>query len=177
LRRGAHCDFAGGDVLAEEEKVSTAVNDAPRDPLELFGVYDRGTPGKERIVLRALEPVSLSAYAVILGADAGSGNIIPFHDHFYWLGNTTLAAGSWVFLYTGAGQAMITTETNTRTPVQALYWGKAAVVFTNPLIIPAVLRAGDVMVWQKNRQVQQGIIDEARTKNYLRELMQRSEDK
>lgn len=122
-------------------------------PLELFGVYDRALPGKERIVLRVNEPVSLAPFALLIGWQTSEGGIVPLNDQFFWLGPRDINVPGWVFVYTGSGNEILSTETGTGEPLQALYWGKRSVVFTSPMVIPALIQIADVDIWRRDRGV------------------------
>ena len=106
--------------------------------LEIFGVYDRGIPNKERIVLRANLDTNLSTYCLVLGFTGGNPNIIfPVSDHFLWLGNIIAAQNSWIFIFTGPGTPAVTQEINTKFPVQNIFWNKRNVVLDNQDLTPA----------------------------------------
>jgi hypothetical protein len=137
-------------------------------PIELFGVYDRAVGGKERIVLRVNEWVSLARYAIVLGVPAAEGGILPFRDSFYWLGAREMRVPGWVFVYTGSGNEGTGKESATGDPVQALYWGRPQVVFTSSLVLPALIEISGADIWTRDRGV--GEI-EAPSRNALRGII------
>lgn len=107
-------------------------------PLEIFGVYDRGVPNLERIVLRSTGQADLRSYYMMLGARVplSSDRILPLPDQCLWLGERVVAPNSWVFVYTGSGTDIVTTENHTKQPLQAIFWHKPSVVLSNPDVIP-----------------------------------------
>ena len=127
---------------------------APRPALELFGIYDRGVPNKERIALKVNALVNTADYAVILGVAGANGTIIPARDQFLWLGRTVVDVG-WVFVFTGPGDPMVTTESNTKEPMHAIYWGKPNVMFTIPEARAALVRLGPIQVWSGDQTIEQ----------------------
>lgn len=113
--------------------------------LEIFGVYDRGIPNAERIVLRANRAVDLTNYAVLLGFDQNN-SVFPFTDNFLWLGAKTLSVPSWVFIYTGQGKESVSQEIHTKDPVHALYWEKPTIILSNPQIVPVLVQLANVII-------------------------------
>ena len=113
----------------------------PPDILELqiFGVYDRGVPNAERIVLRPLIALDLANYALTLGVRTPRG-AWPTTDHYFWLGSYLIEPPSWIFVYTGPGRPKVTHESQTKEPVHVMHWNKPEVVFQNPDVVPVLLR-------------------------------------
>jgi len=114
--------------------------------LELFGVYERGVPNAERIVLRANSIVNLGFYAVGLGAKSENGMAYPIPDQFLWLGEMYLDKGAWVFIFTGKGTPAVTKEQHTGDPMHVMYWHKDAVVLTHDSVVPMLYRFDGVSV-------------------------------
>lgn len=112
--------------------------------LEMYGIYERGVPNAERIVLRAHQPVDLSRYGLILGLTGRDNSIVPARDNFLWLGNIALGSPGWVFVYTGTGTPGPSIEVHTKEPLQVLYWDKAFAVFTEPSFTAALIQFGEV---------------------------------
>ena len=122
--------------------------------LEIFGVYDRGEPNKERIVLRANLETNLSTYCLVLGFTGGSSNIIfPIADHFLWLGNTIVAKNAWVFIFTGPGMSTVTQEENTKDPAHNIFWNKKNVVLDTLDLTPALLKINTVLIAGVNKNI------------------------
>ncbi len=117
--------------------------------LEIFGVYDRGVPNSERIVLRANGPVDLSWYCLLLGIAGAEESLIPIRDEFLWLGRRTMESPGWVFVFTGAGQEGISQEKFTKDPIHMVYWHKPNVILENKEIIPALIMISSVQVGNK----------------------------
>lgn len=140
--------------------------------LELFGIYDRGVPNRERIVLRAHRPVDLSNYALLLGIRGKHGSIVPAPDQFQWLGATRVEGPAWVFVYTGPGQPTVTLETTTKEPAHSIYWNKPSVIFTDPQLIAALVYMSPVQIWAKDKTLadlqQQGAEEQ---RNYYQEAL------
>ena len=99
--------------------------------LEVFGIYDRGIANHERIAIRVNRPVTISNYALLMGVESEGGNLVPFRDHFLWLGHHTFDVPSWIFVYTGEGTQKISQETHTKDPVLTLYWNHPNVMFSD----------------------------------------------
>ncbi|ACT50263.1 hypothetical protein [Methylovorus glucosotrophus] len=115
--------------------------------IEIFGVYDRGVPNKERVVLRVTQTLNLANYFLIVGL-AHENNIWPFNDSFLWLTNIEVVGPAWVFIYTGKGTPRVELEMNTKQPLHALYWGKEKVIFDKD-ISPALVSFGPVEIGNK----------------------------
>lgn len=122
--------------------------------IELFGVYDRGVPNEERIVLRVNAATSLKDYFLVLGyTDGKAGNSIwPANDNFLWLTDINMDVPSWVFVYTGKGKPGISIEKVTNQPLQTLYWNKENVVLDNPNINPALASFGLIEIGNKENK-------------------------
>ena len=114
--------------------------------LEVFGVYDRGVPNRERIVLRANRPIELTRYALLLGVEGRDQSFIPLRDEFLWLGTQFIATPGWVFVYTGDGQGGVSQETFTKDPIYMLFWQKPSVILDDHRLIPTLVSFGDVEI-------------------------------
>jgi hypothetical protein len=119
--------------------------------LEIFGIYDRGVPNSERIVLYANQTVDLVNYFIIIGlrGQLGVDKIIPIPDQFLWLGQNTIQASGWIFIFTGPGKQSITKEINTNEPLLNLYWNKPDVILGHNDLVPALVRADFVQIGNK----------------------------
>lgn len=118
--------------------------------LELFGIYDRGIANSERIALRVNSSLEVTNYALIIGFKGANDSILPAPDQFFWLGRANIGVPGWIFVYTGTGTPTFTLETHTKEPLQAIFWNKPDVVFTDPNITAALIRMEDVQVGLKN---------------------------
>lgn len=118
------------------------------DTLTLVGVFDRGVPNRERIVLRALQSVEMAQYGIIVGwNDAGpDGPIRPFNDLFYWFGDGVVQPNETIFVYTGKGEARKTTVEGSNAPAYAVHWGKANTMFADSRVVPAIISMGQILV-------------------------------
>lgn len=120
--------------------------------LQIFGVYDRGLPNLERIVLRVNQNTNLSQYFIVLGyrGHLGVDTVLPIQDQFLWLGSNVIESPAWVFIYTGSGSPVITHEKHTKEPLHSLYWNKPNVVLAHNDIVPALLHVDSVQIGNKS---------------------------
>jgi hypothetical protein len=116
------------------------------DELEIWGVYDRGLPNRERIVIRTKAPVSLGDYIMFLGVPGEGQTAWPLIDHVYWFGPENLVIPMWVFVYTGTGQRLISSEEKTGEPALVLHWGKTRTVLHDPNIVPVIVSIEGIFV-------------------------------
>lgn len=111
------------------------------EEISIIGVYDAGVPNMERVVLRANVDLNLSAYCVIAAVKAHLDTTnIPLRDHFFWLGNLTLKAGDWIFVYTAPGTAQLTPLPNAPESLLSLYWGKPQTIFQDRNLTPGLIK-------------------------------------
>jgi len=111
----------------------------PINELILYGVFDRGVPNQERIVLKTQNYLNLAPYGLLLTAQ--QNNIAtPLHDQFFWLGETVLDPNTWVFVYTGAGFPRMTKTLVTNEPAYVLHWNRANVIFHQASLLPTLIR-------------------------------------
>lgn len=118
-------------------------------PVEIFGIYDRGVPNQERIVLKVNRAVDLTYYALVLGVKAVNDTILPFRDNYFWFGKIEMLIPGWIFVYTGKGTPGISQETYTKEPAHSLYWNRPTVLLSDPDVIPAVFRMTDIHIGNK----------------------------
>lgn len=122
-----------GNVLDALRRLAT--------PLELFPiVQDRGTPGAERVYMRANQDVSLRDYLLLVGVRMLDQTAFPHPDHVLWLGDDKLAAGTWLIVYTGPGSPIVTSIRGTNEPARVLYWHKNSTLFDDPRLVPLLVR-------------------------------------
>lgn len=109
--------------------------------LLLYGVFDRGIPNQERIVLRAQVYLNLAPYGLLLTAQQGNVGT-PYMDQFFWFGETVLDPNTWVYVYTGAGIPRMTKTSITNEPAYVIHWNRADVIFTQDFLQPTLIRIG-----------------------------------
>ena len=114
--------------------------------LSIVGVFDAGVPNRERLVLRPTEVTNLANFMVVLGIRNPDGTAFPLGEHTFWLGEKTIAPPSWIFLYTGSGQAQDTVLPESKEPAYVFHWGKPVTLFSNDKIVPMIFRLGGVAV-------------------------------
>lgn len=116
------------------------------EELSIVGVYDRGVPNKERIVICANESVATGQFGLMLGIRAEDGTAIPVRDNLLWFGNAWLNKGDWVFVYTGPGEARVTDVPNNTERLYSIHWGKKKVALQSMEIVPILFRMDAVIV-------------------------------
>jgi len=116
-------------------------------PLELMPqVADRGVPDQERIYLRANQRVSLREYLLLVGVRLLDNTSFPAPNHVLWLGNDTLEAGTWLVVYTGPGQPIITSIAGTNEPARVLFWHNTTTIFHDPRMVPLLVKFDPALV-------------------------------
>jgi hypothetical protein len=109
------------------------------DELVLEGVYDRGVPNRERIVLRPTQRIRLAEYIVTLALKLPGGLVRPITDNMFWFTEEiSIEPPYWVFLYTGPGETRFTTLLNTKEPALVVHWGRQATVLSSESIDPVI---------------------------------------
>jgi len=114
--------------------------------LSVVGVFARGVPNEERIVLRANEPIQIGQYGLMIGVRLGQGFASPVRDNLLWFGDGTLNGGDWVFVYTGPGIARATNLPNSREKLYSIHWGKQTTCLANAELVPILFRVDAVQV-------------------------------
>ena len=107
--------------------------------IEVIGTWDAGVPNKERIALHVREDLNLGAYCLVCGPSMGEAHLLTSNGHFFMFPAIDIEAGSWVVLYTGAGERRVSTMKDSGDPVLVLHWGQPTVVFGRPGWTAAVL--------------------------------------
>jgi len=115
---------------------------------ELFvvGVFDRGIPNQERIVVKANEKVNMGQYGVMLGVKGANGTAFPISDNLYWFGDGYVFKGDWVFLYTGPGKPKTSELPNTKDKLYTIHWGRNVTVLGDENVVPILFRVDAVHV-------------------------------
>ena len=118
--------------------------------LSIVGVFDRGVPNQERIVIRVNEPVNLGQYGIMIGIRAWSGFGIPIRDNFLWFGDGIVNRGDWIFIYTGPGKAQTTPLPNTQERLFSIHWGRQNTFLNSNDLVPILFRVDAVQVPLEN---------------------------
>jgi len=115
--------------------------------ISIIGVFDRGEPNLERIVLRTNTWVNLSEYGMMIGILGPHNLASPIYDHLYYFKTETfLIPDSWIFLYTGPGKDISSKMPDSEEPAYIFHWGKPFTVFAWTEIIPILFRIGSVQL-------------------------------
>jgi len=133
------------------DKNGEAIMILPSPNIEIFGVYDRGVPNLERVVLRVSRPTNLAEYLMIMGVRAplAVDMIYPIADQSLWLGAIVIECPSWVFIFTGTGKAGVSQEKNTGQPLHTLYWNRAHVMLAHNDVVPALVHIDSIDIGNK----------------------------
>jgi hypothetical protein len=117
--------------------------------LQLVGVYDRGKANLERIALRAHATIDVVQYALLAGTVAITPEarfIYPARDLLFYFGAGVVKAGEWILVYTGPGEGLTTTMTNTDETVYVVHWGRPNTIFADSRISAALVRLDAIEV-------------------------------
>ena len=117
--------------------------------LVIQGVYDRGVPNQERILIRPTQAVNLGQYGIMLGVNnpQALNSALPINDYLFWFGDGIVEPQSWIFLYTGPGTAR-KTEMQNKEPAYVLHWGRTHTVFAGSSVVPILFRVDAVNLGQ-----------------------------
>lgn len=114
--------------------------------VSIIGVFSRGIPGEERIVLQANEWVQLGQYGLMLGVRMQEGFAAPVRDNLLWFGDGILRKGDWIFVYTGPGVARESGLPNTQEKLYSIHWGRTTTILDNPELVPILFRVDAVQI-------------------------------
>ena len=114
--------------------------------LVVVGVYDRGKPNLERIILRANELINVGQFGLMLGIGQQEGAAIPIRDNLYWFGDGYVTTGDWVFVYTGPGENRIDDVPGSTEKIYSLHWGRPQTILTHSGIVPILFRVDGVNI-------------------------------
>jgi hypothetical protein len=115
--------------------------------LIIMYIADRGVPNKERIYLKTTVDLSLGSYLLSLGYPVGNQKVYPGIDQYFWFGNETVAADTWIIVYTGPGEPKISKMNDERKdPVLVLHWGKPQTMLGDTRLFPYLLSVDGVLV-------------------------------
>lgn len=116
--------------------------------IAIFGVFDRGVPNKERIILRPTEIVDLGGFGLYIGKMMPNNMIWPYPDNFLWLGNLIVQPPAWIFIYTGLGQFQESKLPITGHQAYTYHWGKKFTVFDDPQSVPVLFKYSGIAIGQ-----------------------------
>lgn len=116
--------------------------------IQLFGVFDRGIPNKERVVLRPTIALDIGNYIVVLGASVpGPSELVtPLRDHMVWFGSGQLSQGDWIFLYTGHGTPSRFPTAGGKGQILTTYWKHDQTLFHDAQFVPVILRLSGLLM-------------------------------
>jgi hypothetical protein len=114
--------------------------------LTVMGIYDRGVPNQERIVLRANQSLNLGQYGLMLGVRSAGNTAFPIQDNLLWFGDGLINTGDWVFVYTGPGVAKTTTLPNTQVRLYSIHWGRNTTILHHQDLVPILFRVDAVQI-------------------------------
>lgn len=117
--------------------------------LSVIGVFERGVPNQERIVLRVNETVNLGQYGLMIGVRAQDGTAFPIRDNLLWFGDGIVTRDDWIFIYTGPGEPKASTLPNTQERIYTLHWGRGQTILINREIVPILFKVDAVQVPQE----------------------------
>lgn len=123
------------------------------EELKLINVSNAGKPNHEYITLHALAHVNLASYGLILGFRP-KDIVVPLSNHFFWLGDTVIDKGTWVFIYTGSGSPRFT-KTNNGEPAYVMYWNNKTVLFNEDNIVPILFFMGSADLGTNRETIKQ----------------------
>lgn len=110
------------------------------------GVFERGIPGKERIVLKSLDLVNMGEFCLLVGfSQFGAANTAtPFNNQFFWFGNGLVQKDEWIHVYTGRGKPSQGVGTVSKEKIYSVYWGAKNTLFHQEQTTPLLLRFGGI---------------------------------
>lgn len=114
--------------------------------LSIVGVYDRGIPNKERIVLFAKVSVNVGQFGVMLGIRGEGRTATPIRDNLLWFGDGWVNPGDWIFIYTGPGVLRASTLPNSTARVISTHWGRSTTVLHDQRVVPILFKIESVQV-------------------------------
>ena len=112
--------------------------------LNIVGVYDRGVPNLERVVLRPKDNIELGRYFMFLARLDAPRLGVPIPEPYLWLGDETLGATHWVVVYTGPGERTWERHPDTGEAIRVLHWGHKVTVLNDPQVVPVLAEIGAI---------------------------------
>jgi hypothetical protein len=116
------------------------------EELSVVGIYDRGVPNQERIVLFVNTTINLGQYGIMLGIRDQAGTARPIRDNLFWFGDGIVNKGDWLFLYTGPGEPRFSTVPNNPEKIFTLHWGRNVTILGEGIIVPILFKVESVQV-------------------------------
>lgn len=113
----------------------------PIPELTLVSVVSPGEPNKENIVVYVNQATNLAKFGILLGYKTGQLTQ-PLINHFFWLTDVDVDAGTWIFIYTGSGTPRFTKTQGTEQPAYVLHWSQPNVLFSDQSIVPILFSMG-----------------------------------
>ena len=114
--------------------------------IQLMGVYDRGVPNSERIVVHATEPTQMGEYGLLVGIQQEPNVATPIPDVFFWFGTGIVKANSYLLVYTGSGEGLVTTLQGSGDPAYIVHWGRRSTLFADSRVVPILIHIDGVGV-------------------------------
>jgi hypothetical protein len=114
--------------------------------LAIVGVFDRGIPNRERIVIVPQQQVNLGQYGLMLGLRASGNTAVPIRDNLLWFGDGFVDTSDMLFIYTGPGEPRATAIPNGRGRIISVHWGRGTVLFGDPNFVPILFRIDAVTI-------------------------------
>jgi hypothetical protein len=115
-------------------------------PYFFYGIADAGVPNRERVVLQTRTTLNLLGYALIAGIPNGPNEIYPIHDNIFWFPQVTVDANTWIAVHSDKGDVRHTKHEQTGEPLIILHWQREKVMFQNPGVGVAIVKAGEVFI-------------------------------
>ena len=109
-------------------------------PFEILGVYDRGVPNQERIVIRVYGFTDLNRIFIGVGMRQPPQSILPINDNSLWMGSGFVMPGDWIYVYTGRGNPRVDSIPNQDNKIYTMHWGRTTVLFQSPELVPFIYR-------------------------------------
>lgn len=114
--------------------------------LRVVGIYERGVPNQERVVLRANTIINMGQFGLVLGIRQEQGRAFPIRDNFFWFGDGYVAAEDWIFVYTGPGEARTSEIPGATQKIYSLHWGRQITILGSPELVPILFRMDAVHI-------------------------------
>lgn len=114
--------------------------------LTIVGVYDRGVPNRERIVLAANQQVNMGQYGLMIGIRGPEATAVPIRDNLLWFGDGLVNKGDLIFAYTGPGAPRVTPVPNNPERLITVHWGRSTVFLGDENLVPILFRVDAVMI-------------------------------
>jgi len=130
--------FDGGTV-ADASPILEALIQASRPPLQLMTVTSRNKPNQECVHLQANARVNLGEYIHCVGVRMPNNDAIPLQSYLFWFGNHIVAPETWVMVYTGPGEPVLTTQTSDKKPALVFHWNQPHTMFSDNQLVPCLI--------------------------------------